>query len=148
MTDHQAAWDMYAGHPGGTQDDLIAAGRRYGALKGTTFMAGDTIANAALFLNSELASTITGISLPVEAGPVVWTDSHGGFWVVTEYELIRKALRDPQTFTQEPVEGFKECGPLIPTPDEIVGMSTAPGLFFFVDGPKHDKPRTALGPHY
>jgi enoyl-[acyl-carrier-protein] reductase (NADH) len=31
-------------------------------------MSGDTIANAALFLNSDLASTITGISLPVEAG--------------------------------------------------------------------------------
>jgi SDR family mycofactocin-dependent oxidoreductase len=68
MTDNPAAWDMYAGHPGGTQDDLIAAGRRYGALKGTTFMSGDTIAKAALFLNSDLASTITGISLPVEAG--------------------------------------------------------------------------------
>ncbi|MCB8914166.1 mycofactocin-coupled SDR family oxidoreductase [Rhodococcus rhodochrous] len=68
MTDNQAAWDMYAGHPGGTIDDLVSAGRHYGALKGTTFMPADTIANAALFLNSNLASTITGISLPVEAG--------------------------------------------------------------------------------
>jgi SDR family mycofactocin-dependent oxidoreductase len=68
MTDNQAAWDMYAGGPGGTLDDLVAAGRHYGALKGTTFMPADTIANAALFLNSDLAYSITGISLPVEAG--------------------------------------------------------------------------------
>jgi SDR family mycofactocin-dependent oxidoreductase len=68
LTDNQVAWDMYAGHPGGTQDDLIAAGRSYNALKGTGFMSPDTIANAALFLNSDLASTITGISLPVEGG--------------------------------------------------------------------------------
>lgn len=68
MTDNQAAWDMYAGRPGGTIDDLIAAGRHYGALAGTTFMPAETIANAALFLNSAMASTITGVSLPVEAG--------------------------------------------------------------------------------
>lgn len=68
LTDNQVAWDMYAGHPGGTADDMVAAGRRYGVLKGTTFMSPDTIAKAALFLNSNLASTITGISLPVEAG--------------------------------------------------------------------------------
>jgi SDR family mycofactocin-dependent oxidoreductase len=69
MTDNQAAWDMYAGQPGGgTIEHLIAAGRHYGALRGTTFMPAETIANAALFLNSDLARTITGVSLPVEAG--------------------------------------------------------------------------------
>ncbi|EFC83492.1 mycofactocin-coupled SDR family oxidoreductase [Parafrankia sp. EUN1f] len=68
MTENQMAFDMYAGGPGGTIDDLIKAGKHYGALKGSTFMAPETIANAALFLNSELASSITGITLPVEAG--------------------------------------------------------------------------------
>lgn len=68
LTDNQTAYDMYAGHPGGTPDDMISAGRHYGALKGTTFMSPDAIADAALFLNSDRAATITGISLPVEAG--------------------------------------------------------------------------------
>jgi SDR family mycofactocin-dependent oxidoreductase len=68
MTENQMAFDMYAGGPGGTVDDLIEAGKHYGALKGTTFMPPETIANAALFLNSDLASSITGVALPVEAG--------------------------------------------------------------------------------
>ncbi len=68
MTDNQKAWDMYAGHPGGTKDDLIAAGYHYGALRGSTFMDPVTIANAGVFLNSELASNVTGISLPVDSG--------------------------------------------------------------------------------
>lgn len=68
MTDNQAAWNMYAGGSEGTVDDLIAAGRHYGALKGTTFEKPETIANAALFFNSDLASTVTGVSLPVESG--------------------------------------------------------------------------------
>jgi SDR family mycofactocin-dependent oxidoreductase len=68
LTDNQEAWDMYAGHPGGTPDDMVGAGRSYGVLKGTTYMEGDVIANAALFLNSALASNITGVSLPVDSG--------------------------------------------------------------------------------
>lgn len=68
MTDHQAAYDMYAGGPGGNIEDLVQAGKHYGALKGTTFMPPETIANAVLFLNSELASTVTGVALPVDSG--------------------------------------------------------------------------------
>jgi SDR family mycofactocin-dependent oxidoreductase len=68
MTENQMAFDMYKGGPGGTVDDLIEAGRHYGALKATTFMPPETIADATLFLNSDLASSITGAALPVEAG--------------------------------------------------------------------------------
>jgi SDR family mycofactocin-dependent oxidoreductase len=68
MTENQMAFDMYKGGPGGTVDDLIAAGRHYGALKATTFMPPETIADATLFLNSDLASSVTGAALPVEAG--------------------------------------------------------------------------------
>lgn len=68
MTENQMAFDMYAGGPGGTVEHLIEAGKHYGSLKGTTFMAPETIANAALFLNSDLASSVTGVALPVEAG--------------------------------------------------------------------------------
>ncbi|MCW2495272.1 mycofactocin-coupled SDR family oxidoreductase [Jatrophihabitans sp.] len=68
MNQHQAAWDMVAGHPGGTQDEAIHYGYHYGALRGTTFLAPSTVADATLFLNSDLATAITGIVIPVEAG--------------------------------------------------------------------------------
>ena len=71
MTDHQGAWDMFAGHPGGTEADLIEGGRHFGALKGTSMLAPEVIANAALFLNSDLAGAVTGVELPVDAGHMI-----------------------------------------------------------------------------
>jgi SDR family mycofactocin-dependent oxidoreductase len=68
MTNNQQGYDMMAGHPGGTRDDLLNAGKSYGILKGSGFMQPEVIANAALFLNSDLASNVTGISLPVDSG--------------------------------------------------------------------------------
>ena len=68
MTDNQVARDRYAGHPGGTREDVMNAGRRYGALRATTFMDPEVIAEAALFLSSPAASHITGVTLPVDAG--------------------------------------------------------------------------------
>ncbi|MEA9986560.1 MULTISPECIES: mycofactocin-coupled SDR family oxidoreductase [Subtercola] len=68
MTNNQQGYDMMAGHPGGTREDLLAAGRSYGILKGSGFLDPEVIANAALFLNSSLASNVTGISLPVDSG--------------------------------------------------------------------------------
>lgn len=35
MTDHQGAWDMFAGHPGGTEADMMEGGYHFAALKGT-----------------------------------------------------------------------------------------------------------------
>jgi len=68
MTNNQQGYDMMAGHSGGTYEDLLKAGKTYGILKGSGFMHPEVIANAALFLNSSLASHITGISLPVDSG--------------------------------------------------------------------------------
>ncbi|MCM3922814.1 mycofactocin-coupled SDR family oxidoreductase [Frankia sp. AiPs1] len=68
MTDHQAAWDMFAGHPGGTAADMIEGGYHYGALKGTTFLDPQAIADTALYLNSDLAANVTGVTIPVDAG--------------------------------------------------------------------------------
>ncbi|CAN5339116.1 mycofactocin-coupled SDR family oxidoreductase [soil metagenome] len=68
MTNNQQGYDMMAGHPDGTYEDLLAAGKTYGVLKGSGFMQPEVIANAALFLNSSLASNITGIALPVDSG--------------------------------------------------------------------------------
>ena len=67
MTENQMAFDMYAGGPGRTVDDLMRAGKHYGALKGATFMPGETIANVALCLHSDMDPSITGMALPVEA---------------------------------------------------------------------------------
>jgi SDR family mycofactocin-dependent oxidoreductase len=68
MTDHQGAWDMFAGHPNGTEADMIEGGYHYGALKGTTFLAPQVIADTALYLNSDLAAMVTGVTIPVDAG--------------------------------------------------------------------------------
>jgi SDR family mycofactocin-dependent oxidoreductase len=73
MTDHQRAWDMFAGHPGGTQDDLLEGGYHFSALKGTTFMDPQVIADTALYLNSDLAAKVTGVTIPVDAGHLLLT---------------------------------------------------------------------------
>jgi SDR family mycofactocin-dependent oxidoreductase len=68
MNDHQSAWDLFAGHEGGTRADMDEAGYRYHALKGCTWLPPQEVANAALFLNSDLARTVTGTAIPVDAG--------------------------------------------------------------------------------
>lgn len=68
MLDNQAAYDMISGHPGGTRDDLMSGGHHYNPLKGTSLLDPMHVANAAVFLHSELASKVTGISMPVDAG--------------------------------------------------------------------------------
>jgi SDR family mycofactocin-dependent oxidoreductase len=68
MTSHQAAWDMFAGHPGGTEADMLEGGYHHNALKGATFLSPDQIAKTALYLNSELAEAVTGITILVDAG--------------------------------------------------------------------------------
>ncbi|WP_436705432.1 SDR family NAD(P)-dependent oxidoreductase [Geodermatophilus sp. CPCC 205761] len=50
MTDHQGAWDMFAGHEGGTEADMIEGGYSFHALKGTTFMSPQVIADTVLYL--------------------------------------------------------------------------------------------------
>lgn len=70
MTSWQGAWDMMSGKPAGegTEADMLDAGYSFHALKGHGFMPPQVIANAALWLNSDLASAVTGIEVPVDAG--------------------------------------------------------------------------------
>ncbi|NYF15486.1 SDR family mycofactocin-dependent oxidoreductase [Microbacterium sp. AK009] len=70
MTSWQGAWDMMSGKPAGegTEEDMLAAGYHFHALKGHGFLSPQRIADAALWLNSDLASAVTGIAVPVDAG--------------------------------------------------------------------------------
>jgi SDR family mycofactocin-dependent oxidoreductase len=70
MTSWQGAWDLMSGKPAGegTEEDMLEAGYHFHALKGQGFLNPQRIADAALFLNSELASSVTGVTLPVDAG--------------------------------------------------------------------------------
>ena len=68
MTAHQDAYDMFAGHPGGTEAEMLAGGYHYAALKGTSWLPPESIANTALYLNSALAAHVTGVTIPVDAG--------------------------------------------------------------------------------
>ncbi|HEX3787367.1 MAG TPA: mycofactocin-coupled SDR family oxidoreductase [Pseudonocardiaceae bacterium] len=71
MTDHQGAWDMFAGHPNGTEADMLAGGYHFHALKGRTFLPPQVIADTALYLNSDLAAAVTGVTIPVDAGHMI-----------------------------------------------------------------------------
>jgi SDR family mycofactocin-dependent oxidoreductase len=70
MTSWQGAWDMMSGKPAGegTEADMLDAGYSFHALKGQGFLPPQRIADAALWLNSVLAASVTGISVPVDAG--------------------------------------------------------------------------------
>jgi SDR family mycofactocin-dependent oxidoreductase len=70
MTSWQGAWDMMSGKPAGegTEEDMLEAGYSFHALKGTGFMSPQRIADTALYLNSDLASSVTGVTIPVDAG--------------------------------------------------------------------------------
>lgn len=60
--------DRFAGHPGqGTPEHALRAGYYYHALPRPS-MSPQVSADAALFLNSDLASAITGVALRVDAG--------------------------------------------------------------------------------
>jgi SDR family mycofactocin-dependent oxidoreductase len=71
MTRNQVGFDMMAGHADGTEEDFRNGGYSFHALKGHSMMPPEVIANAALFLNSDLAESITGVELPVDAGHMI-----------------------------------------------------------------------------
>jgi len=73
MTNQQGAWDMFAGHPGGTEEDLIEGGYHFAAMKETSFLDPQVIADTALYLNSDLAAKVTGVTIPVDAGHMLLT---------------------------------------------------------------------------
>jgi cytochrome P450 len=83
-----------------------------------------------------------------EAGPVVWSEAYGGFWIATDYRHVREVLQDAETFTVEAVDGKPEYGTLIPAPRGAAMMDPDTTLFNFFDGERHDTVRAALNPHF
>ncbi|MFD6062731.1 mycofactocin-coupled SDR family oxidoreductase [Rhodococcus wratislaviensis] len=71
MTNQTNGWNMFAGHDHGTEEDLMAGGYHFNALKGTSFLPPEVIANTALYLNSDLAAAVTGVTIPVDAGHMI-----------------------------------------------------------------------------
>lgn len=68
MMNFQRIYDMFAGHEGGTRDDMLKAGKNFHALKDTGILDPQVIANAALWLVSDGSAAVTGVALPVDAG--------------------------------------------------------------------------------
>ncbi len=73
MINQPAATEDMVGHPNPTAEEVAMLGHAYHALKGTGFQDPSSIADAAVFLNSELARAVTGAVLPVDAGHSVLT---------------------------------------------------------------------------
>ncbi len=70
MTDWQGMWDVITGKPNGegTREGFLAGGYSFHALRDAGFLEPQRIADAALWLNSDLAARVTGISVPVDGG--------------------------------------------------------------------------------
>ncbi|GAA4558700.1 cytochrome P450 [Pseudonocardia xishanensis] len=83
-----------------------------------------------------------------KAGPVVWSDAYGGFWIATDYVHVREVLKDSETFTVETIDGAREGGTLIPAPRGAAFLAPDTTLFNFFDGQRHDTARAALNPHF
>jgi len=78
--------------------------------------------------------------------PVDWSDSHGGFWVVSGYEEVAAVSRDSATFTSRYVEEGDDGMPLL----GITGIprlrGIPPALIAEVEGSHHANLRRVLNP--
>ncbi|HKQ94830.1 MAG TPA: mycofactocin-coupled SDR family oxidoreductase [Aestuariivirgaceae bacterium] len=68
MVNWPGTYDLFAGNDNGSRDDLIAGSKHFHALAGKDVLSPQAIADAALFLVSEDAASVTGVALPVDAG--------------------------------------------------------------------------------
>ena len=67
-----------------------------------------------------------------EIGPIVWSTTHGGHWLVTSYEHVHAILRDPETFSSHP--------------NNLVDAGQGKFLPIELDPPEHTSYRQALQP--
>ena len=71
MTDWQGAYNMFAGHEGGTREERNQGGYSFHALAGRGMLPPTAVSNAILWLVSDEAADITGVALPVDAGHMI-----------------------------------------------------------------------------
>ena len=71
MIDNGWMRDRVAGHEKATRDELVGGVFHSHALRGRSLLPAQAVANAALYLNSGLASEVTGATLPVDAGHLI-----------------------------------------------------------------------------
>jgi hypothetical protein len=64
----RSLWLVFAGDWGVWVRAVIPVDNSYTLLAGASWLDPQDIANAALYLNSDLASKVTGVTLPVDAG--------------------------------------------------------------------------------
>ncbi|MCX2934285.1 cytochrome P450 [Mycobacterium sp. CVI_P3] len=77
----------------------------------------------------------------VRPHPIFWTESHGGYWVVTSHSLVKRVLRDPALFSSHKTEEMTG-GVTIPT---VIGPRIIPAE---IDPPHHMKLRKILAPQF
>ena len=71
MNEWQGAYDMMAGHEGGTPQDRTDAAYNWTALAGRGALPPSTISRSVVFLASDDARDITGVALPVDGGHAI-----------------------------------------------------------------------------
>ncbi|HET6811669.1 MAG TPA: cytochrome P450 [Acidimicrobiales bacterium] len=76
-----------------------------------------------------------------EQGPIVWSDHHGGYWVVVGREALGEIAKHPELFSndRDRDKGYK--GVAIPAPD-----GDGRGGFLEMDPPEHMDYRRVLNP--
>lgn len=77
-----------------------------------------------------------------ETAPVAWTEAYGGYWIVSNYELVMRVAEDAATFSSENRIGTGDesrRGVMIPQMPEQLPLNE-------VDAPHHTKRRMLMAP--
>jgi SDR family mycofactocin-dependent oxidoreductase len=77
MNEWQGAYDMMAGHEGGTPEDRRRSAYNWHALARRGALAPSSVSRSVVFLASDDAADITGVALPVDAGHMVLPGFNG-----------------------------------------------------------------------
>ena len=75
--------------------------------------------------------------------PVAWTEAHGGYWILSDHELLSEAVHDPETFSSahgDPDKNWAK-GILIPELPYVLSLSES-------DPPVHHARRMIEAPYF
>jgi SDR family mycofactocin-dependent oxidoreductase len=70
INDWQGAYDVFAGHGNATPADRVFAAANWNLLARRNLLPPEAVANAALYLNSDMGNDITGVYIAVDAGHI------------------------------------------------------------------------------